>query len=71
MGHEIIQRMFRNKTMWLRTMVQHNPVLANGSVKKAVEANSDKQIMELEVIREKILNYERNGCVAEKLTDTI
>lgn len=67
----MIQRMFRNKTKWLRKMVQINPVLHSGSVTKAIEASADKQQKELAGIRQKILIYEANNCVAERLTDTI
>lgn len=71
MGHEMIQRMFRNKKNWLRTMLQLNPVLVGGSVEKAIETTAIRQFEELKDIRKKILVYEKNGCVAEKLTDTI
>lgn len=71
MGHEMIQRMWRNKTVWLRKMVQINPVLNSGSVTKAIKANADKQSKELADIRQKILIYEANNSIAEKLTDTI
>lgn len=71
MGHEMVQRIWRNKTQWLRCMVQTNPVLTSGSVTKAIEANANKQQKELKDIRQKILIYEANGSVAEKLTDSI
>lgn len=67
----MVQRMYRNKINWLRTMIQRNPVITSGCIQKAIEDTAVKQEKELRDIKKKIFIYETNGCVAEKLTDTI
>lgn len=66
----MVQRIWRNKDSWLKSMIQRKPVLG-GCAQKAIEITSEKQKKELKDIREKIRVYEANGCEAEKLTDTV
>lgn len=66
----MIQRIWRNKDSWLKSMIQRKPVDGR-CIQKAIEITSNKQKEELKDIREKIRVYEANNCEAEKLTDTV
>lgn len=71
MGHEMIQRMWRNKSNWLRTLVQENPVTKEGSIYAVMKLTAERQERELRGMKAAIKKYEDDGSKAEKLFDTI